>query len=221
MTKNQIIAIAIICHEANKAYCEFIGDHSQKNWCDAEQWQRDSAIKGVEFRLDNPNARDDAQHNSWMKEKIDQGWVYGPIKDAEKKTHPCLVPFNSLPVEQQIKDRLFCAIVDAHITRITVTFGEAVKALKQGRLITRAGWNGKGLFVFMQVPSMIPSDVVPKMQSLPQSVKDEFQKRTSGPAMAQAIRYSNQLAIVDLTNEIKGWAPSVSDALAEDWVVLD
>ena len=28
-----------------------------------------------------------------MKQKTDEGWVWGPFKDAEKKTHPCMVPF--------------------------------------------------------------------------------------------------------------------------------
>jgi hypothetical protein len=48
-----------------------------------------------------------------MKEKLDAGWVYGEVKDAEKKTHPCLVPFSELPPFQQQKDSLFCGIVDA------------------------------------------------------------------------------------------------------------
>lgn len=105
--------IAVACHEANKSWCESNGDYSQKHWNEAEQWQRDSALKGVEFKLNNPNAGDSAQHDAWSKDKIDAGWVYGTEKDAEKKTHPCLVPFNELPPLQQKKDKLFCAIVDA------------------------------------------------------------------------------------------------------------
>lgn len=110
---NEILAIAIVCHQANKKWCEANGDESQKDWKDAEDWQKESAISGVRFRLENPDAKKDAQHNAWMKEKIDQGWVYGIVKDAEKKTHPCIVPFEQLPVFQQKKDALFCAIVDA------------------------------------------------------------------------------------------------------------
>jgi hypothetical protein len=34
-----------------------------KDWDEAQQWQRDSAIKGVEFKLDNPDGHD-AQHNA-------------------------------------------------------------------------------------------------------------------------------------------------------------
>ena len=111
--QNRIGWIAKVCHQANKAWCESEGDDSQKDWHDAEQWQRESAINGVKFRLENPNAKHDAQHNAWMAEKINDGWVYGDIKDADKKTHPCIVPFEQLSIFQQKKDALFCAIVDA------------------------------------------------------------------------------------------------------------
>lgn len=111
--KKLILAIAIICHEANKAWCESEGDNSQKSWAEAEEWQRDSAVKGVEFRLANPDAPESAQHDAWSADKRAQGWVYGEKKDADAKTHPCLVPFNELPEFQQKKDKLFQGIVDA------------------------------------------------------------------------------------------------------------
>ncbi|HNU15326.1 MAG TPA: RyR domain-containing protein [Chitinophagaceae bacterium] len=106
-------SIAMVCHEANKAWCFVNADGSQKTWIEAEEWQRESAINGVLFRIDNPDAAHDAQHNAWMKDKIDAGWVYGELKDADAKTHPCIVPFEQLSEFQQKKDVLFCAIVDA------------------------------------------------------------------------------------------------------------
>lgn len=109
----KISKIAVMCHQANKAWCELNDDPTQKDWDEAEQWQRESAIKGVEFRLANPDAGKDAQHNAWMKDKIAEGWVYGEKKDATAKTHPCIVAFEKLPEFQQKKDVLFCAIVDA------------------------------------------------------------------------------------------------------------
>lgn len=109
----KIEAIAKVCHEANKAFCEANGDMTQKSWEKAEKWQRDSAIKGVEFRINNPKAKDSAQHDAWMKDKIKDGWKYGKVKDPVKKTHPCIVPFEKLPKFQQQKDTLFCAIVDS------------------------------------------------------------------------------------------------------------
>ena len=105
--------IAIVCHEANRAYCKTLGDDSQKPWGKAPAWQRDSALNGVKFHIENPDAKDSAAHESWMKEKVDAGWVYGDVKDEAAKTHPCIVPFDKLPLEQQKKDTLFRAIVHA------------------------------------------------------------------------------------------------------------
>lgn len=110
---NMTEVIARACHQANKVWCEANNDYSQKDWGVADQWQKNSAFMGVKFRLDNPEAKEDAQHNAWMADKLKDGWVYGEVKDTEKKTHPCLVPFEELPEFQQKKDRLFCAIVDA------------------------------------------------------------------------------------------------------------
>lgn len=103
--------IAKVCHEVNRAYCQSLGDTSQPPWDDAPQWQRDSAMKGVALHLNCPMAGPSASHSSWMAEKLVAGWVYGDTKDAEAKTHPCLVPFSDLPAEQQAKDFIFCQIV--------------------------------------------------------------------------------------------------------------
>lgn len=108
-----VVDIAKVCHEANRTYCQSIGDDSQKPWEEAEQWQRDSAVKGVEFRQQNPDAPFAAQHESWMKEKVEAGWTYGEVKDAEKKQHPCIVAWKQLPIEQRRKDALFAGIVTA------------------------------------------------------------------------------------------------------------
>jgi len=101
-------------------------------------------------------------------------------------------------------------------------FGKAIEALKEGKRVERLGWNGKGLFVFMQVPATINRVIVSKMQSLPQTVKDEFDRRFNDDKQKlHSIYYDNQLALVGSSNIITGWSPSTSDALAEDWIVLD
>ena len=103
--------IAKLCHEVNKTYCESIGDHSQPKWEDAPGWQKESAIAGVNFHLENETTPEQS-HESWLKQKELDGWKYGPIKDGIKKEHPCFVPYEELPKEQQVKDHLFKAIVD-------------------------------------------------------------------------------------------------------------
>lgn len=108
-----VVAIAQIAHEANRAYCVSIGDHSQQEWDASPEWQRHSAIDGVVFHLENPEAGDAASHDNWLRAKVKDGWVYGSVKDPDKKQHPCMVPFTALPPEQQKKDALFRAIVHA------------------------------------------------------------------------------------------------------------
>jgi hypothetical protein len=110
MTREQKVeAIARACHEANRAWCEAHGDLSQATWDLAEDWQRESAIRGIEVALQG--ATPQQQHGAWMTDKVSDGWRYGPVKDAEAKTHPCIVPYEKLPPMQQIKDALFGAIV--------------------------------------------------------------------------------------------------------------
>lgn len=106
-------AIARTAHEVNRSYCLSLGDTSQPSWEDAPDWQKDSAIKGVTFLRMSPNAGVVAIHHNWVMEKVLDGWVQGPVKDAHAKQHPCLVPFESLPKEQQAKDYLFVGTVRA------------------------------------------------------------------------------------------------------------
>ena len=103
--------IAKVCHEANRGYCKAIGDNSQLPWDEAPQWVKTSAINGVCFHLDNPNAGPSGSHENWLKEKEKDGWKYGATKDPEKKEHPCFVPYDQLPKEQQAKDYIFTSIV--------------------------------------------------------------------------------------------------------------
>jgi hypothetical protein len=110
MTPEQIARVA---HEVNRAYCRALGDTSQTTWEDAPQWQRDSAVHGVYFHLDNPTAGPSASHDSWLAEKRAAGWKYGPVKNSERREHPCFVPYEELPIEQQAKDFIFAAIVHA------------------------------------------------------------------------------------------------------------
>lgn len=102
--------IARVCHEVNKAYCESIGDTSQLPWEEAPQWQKDSVMMGVDLHLSGDYGPE-ASHGSWMKQKVNEGWVYGEVKDPEVKTHPCIVPFDQLHKEQQAKDFIFTQIV--------------------------------------------------------------------------------------------------------------
>ena len=105
------LSIAMICHGINAAYCQSLGDNSQPTWEDAPDWQKQSAIVGVEMHLANPDATPEQSHQSWYKQKEAEGWKYGEVKDPELKEHPCFLPYEELPQEQKAKDYLFRAVV--------------------------------------------------------------------------------------------------------------
>ena len=99
---------------------------------------------------------------------------------------------------------------------IKMNFGMAIMALKAGFPIRRSGWNGKGLMVFKQVPAHIDSDIIPKMQSIPQSAKDLILKGKG------FIDYTSQCLIYnENTGRADSWVPSISDVFAEDWEIVE
>jgi hypothetical protein len=106
--------IARVCHEANRAYALSIGENPTvvfPPWDEAPEAIRQSALVGVRHALDG--ATPEQLHESWCQTKRQDGWTYGPVKDLEQKTHPCLVEYSDLPQEQRRKDRLFQAVVHA------------------------------------------------------------------------------------------------------------
>jgi hypothetical protein len=113
-----IVACARAAHKVNRAYCRAIGDDSQVSWDEAPDWQRESAIKGVEGVILRGNGPVDS-HASWLAEKKAAGWKYGPVKDPDKKEHPCMVPYAELPPEQRQKDMLFVTTVSAVAAALT------------------------------------------------------------------------------------------------------
>lgn len=113
------IVVARACHEANRAYCIALGDDSQEPWPRAPEWQKASAIEGVKKIMSGEITEPHQSHESWMAHKLAEGWVYGKRKDAEAKTHPCLVPFGELPAEQQAKDIIFYGVAKALLSTTT------------------------------------------------------------------------------------------------------
>jgi hypothetical protein len=59
-------------------------------------------VKDYEGMFDSKSPKE--SHDNWMNAKIKDGWIYGEVKDVDKKTHPCLIPYEKLPYEEKIKD---------------------------------------------------------------------------------------------------------------------
>jgi uncharacterized protein YodC (DUF2158 family) len=107
------LSIARVIYEANRAYAVTIGDNSFGPFHEAPSWQISTILKGIDAFTSGDVSGPHESHESWLKEKVATGWRYGPVKDAEAKTHPCMVPYDELPASQRRKDHLFLAIVHA------------------------------------------------------------------------------------------------------------
>lgn len=105
--------MACICHEANKAICDHSGDHSQVHWNETPEWQKDSAIAGVKTVLSKPTITAKELHDTWVTKKINDGWLYGSVKDENKKTHPNLVDYEKLSDIDKLKDSVFLSICNS------------------------------------------------------------------------------------------------------------
>ncbi len=119
----QVDQIARVCHEANRAYCMTIGDHSQPTWDMAPAWQKSSFVAGVEAALLDPDKTPEDSHVGWLEGKKKAGWKYGPKKAPEKLEHPCMLPYDELSLEQKAKDELFLAVVKSlsHMAVVATT----------------------------------------------------------------------------------------------------
>lgn len=95
-------------------------------------------------------------------------------------------------------------------------FNEIIEALEHGKVVRRAGWNGKSIVVFKQVPAKIGSNIIPGMQSLPADAKSVIL------STAGHINYTDQCLIYNtITGRADSWVPSSSDMFADDWSIID
>jgi hypothetical protein len=85
-------------------------------------------------------------------------------------------------------------------------FGLAIHALKSGAKVARAGWNGKGMFVFLVPGSQFAVSRPPLLGIYPEGTP---------------ISYRPHIDIKNADGSIATWAPSGSDALAEDWMIVE
>lgn len=97
-----------------------------------------------------------------------------------------------------------------------MNFGEAIAALNDGKMVSRSGWNGKGMFVYKTVGNTVSKDFIPKFASLPQPVKDFLEKK------GEDVVFHSSITMYTAAGEMQpGWLASQADILAEDWGIVD
>lgn len=163
-----------------------------------------------------------ADHIKIQLEELNTSFAKG-IEFLANEGYALIYPTKALLSAQVETEREYSYLLNDRLERMSdgkeslnnYDFGTAIKFLKAGGAIRRAGWNGKGMFVIKQVPAHIISETIPNMQSLPQIAKDILMKRQK-----PCLKYTNQMLIIDQDGRADSWAPSSSDVFAEDWELV-
>jgi hypothetical protein len=86
-----------------------------------------------------------------------------------------------------------------------MNFGQALEALKGGSKVARAGWNGKGMFLFLVPGSVFKVSRPPLMGIYPEGTE---------------VRYHAHVDMKTADGQVVPWLCSQTDMLAEDWAVI-
>lgn len=90
-------------------------------------------------------------------------------------------------------------------------FGGAIKALKDGKKVTRNGWNGKGMFLWLKPATSV------KAEWCKDPMLKELAEQNGGEISALGT-----ICMKTADNKIlTGWLASQTDMLSEDWGVID
>lgn len=99
---------------------------------------------------------------------------------------------------------------------MNLTFGEAIEAVKLGHSIQRAGWNGKGMYVFLNKGS-VSVDLWDTMQSFGGVSSAHFEVGDKDTL----VRMPNLNMKAADGSIVTGWLASQTDILAEDWQIVN
>lgn len=114
------------------------------------------------------------------------------------------------------------------IQKSNMNFGEALEAVKQGKMISRTHWKSMQ-FVFQRPEDKLSVEIlINNVKSLPNSVKNYYKKvykegytKSSNNSPFEITFYS-YLCFIDPNNNIRnGWFPNQADLIAEDWEIVE
>lgn len=89
-----------------------------------------------------------------------------------------------------------------------MNFGQALEALKNGKLVQRTGWNGKGMFLWLV-----------KASDWKCEVDDDLVRHFY--ATHDDVGYAPWIGMKTNKDKLVPWLASQTDMLAEDWEIFE
>lgn len=82
-------------------------------WADRDEAFRAQFLRVIECQC-GPDRKDSPAelHADWVRAYEAMGWVYGPERSVERKTHPDMVPYDDLGQLERDKDAVFVALCE-------------------------------------------------------------------------------------------------------------
>jgi len=111
-TDAEVLLAAKAAHCAVQAINEAFGLYKLPQWMLCNDWYKASFTRNVEAYLYHAYPVRKV-HAHWVRRMESQGWVVGETRCREQKTHPMLVSFNDLPIEEKLKLKQMRAVVMA------------------------------------------------------------------------------------------------------------
>lgn len=113
-------------------------------------------------------------------------------------------------IEEEITASVPAAIKELPLSKMRCPFSVALKFLKDGYRVARAGWNGKGMYLWLLPHASVPTEWI----------KDPILKRIADEngGVAECLP-SIRMRTAD-GSVLTGWLASQTDLIAEDWLIV-
>lgn len=99
-----------------------------------------------------------------------------------------------------------------------MTFGDALRELKAGARVRRAGWNGKGMWIALTPGSTFPVEAARAGAAAKLALKERAVLAPDPPPIVVNPHIDMRAADGSL---VIGWLASQTDMLAEDWELVE
>lgn len=96
-----------------------------------------------------------------------------------------------------------------------MNFGDALEALKNGKIVQRSGWNGKGMHLYL-----VPANSYPAQTDAAKTYWGQKQPVQENGVSTIMVPYGAYIAMKTAQENVVPWLASQTDVLAEDWHII-